>query len=144
MWRLVVRRRRFGRTCCLILWDRKVRQTSCQQERYSTFLRNVEDFLSIWTGLHQDCLNVISLLVYFRYSDKIKSRLMRHPCCLWFPPPVLTFECLNKCLWIGMYAMASEPISTAYFINSSHQSLYNPCIVARQRLGILYTPIVAR
>jgi hypothetical protein len=34
--------------------------------------------------------------------------------------------------------MAPEPISTAYFINSSHQSLYlyvYPLIVAKQRLG---------
>jgi hypothetical protein len=38
----------------------------------------------------------------------------------------------------GMYIMAPEPISTAYFINPSHQSVclyvYSP-IVARQRLG---------
>jgi hypothetical protein len=39
---------------------------------------------------------------------------------------------------LGVYIMASEPISTAYFINPSHQSvcLYvYPPIVARQRLG---------
>jgi hypothetical protein len=39
---------------------------------------------------------------------------------------------------LGMYIMTSEPISTAYFINPSHQSVclyvYLP-IVARQRLG---------
>jgi hypothetical protein len=39
---------------------------------------------------------------------------------------------------LGTYIMASEPISTAYFINPSHQCLclyvYSP-IVARQRLG---------
>jgi hypothetical protein len=38
----------------------------------------------------------------------------------------------------GMHIMAPEPISTAYFINPSHQSvcLYvYPLIVARQRLG---------
>jgi hypothetical protein len=39
---------------------------------------------------------------------------------------------------LGMFIMAPEPISTAYFINPSHQSvcLYvYPVIVARQRLG---------
>jgi hypothetical protein len=33
---------------------------------------------------------------------------------------------------LGMYIMSLEPISAAYFINPSHQSV---CIVARQRLG---------
>jgi hypothetical protein len=39
---------------------------------------------------------------------------------------------------LGMYIMASEPMSTAYFINPSHQSVYlyvYPPIVTRQRLG---------
>jgi hypothetical protein len=39
---------------------------------------------------------------------------------------------------LGMYIIAPEPISTAYFINLSHQSvcLYvYPFIIARQRLG---------
>jgi hypothetical protein len=34
--------------------------------------------------------------------------------------------------------MAHEPITTAYFINPSHQSVYlyvDPSIIARQRLG---------
>jgi hypothetical protein len=37
---------------------------------------------------------------------------------------------------LGMYIMAPEPISTAYFINPSHQSVclfVYPLIVARQR-----------
>jgi hypothetical protein len=39
---------------------------------------------------------------------------------------------------LGMYIMANEPISMAYFINSSHQSLCQyvyPPIVARQQLS---------
>jgi hypothetical protein len=39
---------------------------------------------------------------------------------------------------LDMYIMAAEPISTAYFINTSHQSvcLYvYPLIVARQLVG---------
>jgi hypothetical protein len=38
---------------------------------------------------------------------------------------------------LGMYAYikASEPISTVYFINPSHQSVCLLPIVARQRLG---------
>jgi hypothetical protein len=35
---------------------------------------------------------------------------------------------------ISVYVMAPEPISTAYFINPSRQSVESP-IVARQRLG---------
>jgi hypothetical protein len=35
-----------------------------------------------------------------------------------------------------MYIMAPEPISTVYFINSSHLCVYvHPPIVHRQRLG---------
>jgi hypothetical protein len=48
----------------------------------------------------------------------------------WMPEPIF--------MKLGMYIMAPEPISTAYFINPSHQSvcLYvYPLIVARQRLG---------
>jgi hypothetical protein len=47
---------------------------------------------------------------------------------------LLIYECLNH----GMYIMALESISTAYFINPSHQSvcLYMyPPTVARQHLG---------
>jgi hypothetical protein len=43
---------------------------------------------------------------------------------------------------LGMYIMAPEPISTAYFINPSHQSvcLYvYPYIVARPGLGRNFT-----
>jgi hypothetical protein len=39
---------------------------------------------------------------------------------------------------LGVYNTAPEPLSTAYFINLSHQyvCLYvNPLIIARQRLG---------
>jgi hypothetical protein len=64
---------------------------------------------------------------------------MRSPCCLC----VCEFPAIN--VWLpeaifmklGMYIMAPEPISMAYFINPSHQSvcLYAyPSIVATQRL----------
>jgi hypothetical protein len=37
---------------------------------------------------------------------------------------------------LGKHIMAPEPISAAYFINASHQSVcVSPHIVARQRLG---------
>jgi hypothetical protein len=36
---------------------------------------------------------------------------------------------------LGMYIMAPEPISTVYFINTSHQSMCLYVYVARQRLG---------
>jgi hypothetical protein len=58
---------------------------------------------------------------------------MRSPCCLCVcASPLLTFECLNY--ENGMYIMAPEHVSMAYFINPSHQSVYPP-IVARQQLG---------
>jgi hypothetical protein len=43
---------------------------------------------------------------------------------------------------LGMYTMAPEPISTAYFVSPSHQpvGLYvYPAVVARQRLGKNFT-----
>jgi hypothetical protein len=39
---------------------------------------------------------------------------------------------------LGIYIMAPQPISTAYFINPSHQSVcmhVNPFIIPRQRFG---------
>jgi hypothetical protein len=44
---------------------------------------------------------------------------------------------------LGMYIMAPEPLSTAYFINLSYQSVcldVNPDTVVRQRLGKNVTP----
>jgi hypothetical protein len=66
---------------------------------------------------------------------------MQSPCCLcvcesstpinfWMPEPVF--------MKIYMHIMAPEPITKAYFINPSHQSLclyVYPTFVARQRLG---------
>jgi hypothetical protein len=48
----------------------------------------------------------------------------------WMPEPVI--------MKLGTYIMASEPISTAHFLNPSYQSVYlyvYPHVVARQRLG---------
>jgi hypothetical protein len=47
---------------------------------------------------------------------------------LCMPEPI--FMKLN--VYIYIYIMAPEPISAAYFINASHQSM---CIVVRQRLS---------
>jgi hypothetical protein len=80
------------------------------------------------------------------------SSLMWYPCCpcVCVSPPPLTFECLNQSMKLGVCIMAPEPISVAYFLNPSHQSvcLYvyppviarqwlskNPPIIARERLG---------
>jgi hypothetical protein len=43
---------------------------------------------------------------------------------------------------LGMYIMAPKPISTAYFINPSHQSMclyVYPSMIVRQRLGKNFT-----
>jgi hypothetical protein len=52
---------------------------------------------------------------------------MRSPCCL--------CVCEAVVMKLSMYVMIPEPISIAYFINSSRQSVCIPPIVARQRLG---------
>jgi hypothetical protein len=53
--------------------------------------------------------------------------------------PHINYECLNQFFMkFGVYIIAFEPISIAYFINPSHQyvCLYvYPPNVARQRLG---------
>jgi hypothetical protein len=55
--------------------------------------------------------------------------------------PLSTFECLKH----GLYIMVPEPISTAYFINLSLQSVFVrmriPPITARQRLGTNVTAV---
>jgi hypothetical protein len=67
-------------------------------------------------------VSIFSLLSLFW---KNKSRLMRSPCCLpacespvnfWTPEPIF--------MKLGMYTMAPQPISTTYFINTSHQSVF--------------------
>jgi hypothetical protein len=74
---------------------------------------------------------------YFPYSQKIKVGLWdHHAVCesptinYWMPEPIF--------MKFGVYIMAPEPISMAYFINPSHQSVclyvYLP-IVARQQIG---------
>jgi hypothetical protein len=78
---------------------------------------------------------IFSLLSLF---EKSNSRLMRSPCCLCVcmsVNPAINFRMPEPIIMkLGMYMMAPEPISTEYFINSSHLSMYSP-IVARQRLG---------
>jgi hypothetical protein len=67
---------------------------------------------------------------------------MRSPCRLHVcgcESPLINFWMREPIFMkLGMYIIAPEPISTAYFINPSHQSvcLYvYPLIVAKQRLG---------
>jgi hypothetical protein len=65
----------------------------------------------------------LSILIAFNLLSKNKSRLMRPPWCLyihpinfWVPEPIF--------MKLGIYIMAPEPISMAYFINSYHHSPY--------------------
>jgi hypothetical protein len=55
--------------------------------------------------------------------------------------PAATLECLNQPVFVklGVYIMPPEPISTAYLINPSHQSVCISPIVARQQLGKNFT-----
>jgi hypothetical protein len=68
---------------------------------------------------------------------KNKSRLILSPCCLCvFISPYKFLIAEPIFMKLGMYIMAPEPISTAYAIYFSHQSVCMciPAIVARQRL----------
>jgi hypothetical protein len=66
-------------------------------------------------------------LAYFSYFEKNESRVMSHNViCIPVPEPIF--------MKLRLYIMAPEPISKAYFINPSHQSV---CLYA-------YPPIVAR
>jgi hypothetical protein len=63
---------------------------------------------------------------------------MRFPSCLCVSPPINYWMPKPIFMKVSMYIMAPESITTAYFMNSSHQSvcLYMyPLFVARQRLG---------
>jgi hypothetical protein len=82
-------------------------------------------------------MHVSTILACFQNN---KGRLMRSPCCLCVCVSSLqTFSMPQTILMkFGTCIIAPEPISTAYFINPSHQSVclyvYHH-IVARQRLG---------
>jgi hypothetical protein len=93
---------------------------------------------------------LVTCTLYFPYFEKIKVGLCDlHAVCV-SPLPINFSMAEPIFMKIYVYIMTSEPISTAYFINPSHQSacLYvyppivtkqrlckNPSIVARQRLG---------
>jgi hypothetical protein len=75
-----------------------------------------------------------TFLAYFPYLEMNKIRLMNSPFCPWTPKP--------NFMKLGMYIMAPEPISTAYFINPTYQfvCLYvYPLLAVRQLLGNLFT-----
>jgi hypothetical protein len=77
----------------------------------------------------------ICLLAYFPYFEKNKSGLMRSPCCRWLCIPTINFWTPEPIFMkLCIYIMTPVPISTVYFINLSHQSVY-PTMVTRQRLG---------
>jgi hypothetical protein len=76
-------------------------------------------------------VSVFRLLSFFFFFEEMKVSICdHHAVCV---PPLSTLEWLK----LGMYIMATEPISRAYFINPSDQSvcIYIPHTVARQRLG---------
>jgi hypothetical protein len=114
----------------------------------SYFLSTVE-YSNFWSECGYHC--IFSLLSIFWRN---KSCLMRSPCCpciyespsinFWMPEPVVIRP--------GMYIIAPEPISTAYFRNPSHQSLCLSCVppiglgkhvsaVTNTRMSV---PIIAR
>jgi hypothetical protein len=104
------------------------------------------------------------LIIYFPYIStfsllslfwKNESSLMRSPCCLCVcvPPPNNFWMPYPIFIKLGKHIMAPEPISMAYFLNPSHQSVclsvcvsllslpgkgsvkYIPPFVTRQRLS---------
>jgi hypothetical protein len=87
-----------------------------------------------WILLHYDAFQPVSHIL------KNKSRLVRSSCCLRIYVPLLTNFLIVEPIFIkpGMYIMVPEPISMAYFVCLSHQSVLTICIlsiVARQMLG---------
>jgi hypothetical protein len=66
---------------------------------------------------------------------------MLSPCCLCvYESPAINFS-MPKLIFVkvGKYIIAPEPISTAYFISVSHQSVCLYVHVARQRLRKNFT-----
>jgi hypothetical protein len=91
--------------------------------------------------------NIMNMHLYFIFSlrslfKQIKVVLCDYhgicvSVCLSPPSPINFWMTELIFMKFGMYIMASQPISTAYFINPAHQSL-SVCVfpyVARQRLG---------
>jgi hypothetical protein len=54
--------------------------------------------------------------------------------CVCFPPQINFWMPGPAFMELGLYIMAPEPLSMAYFINLSHQSCICTCIIARQWL----------
>jgi hypothetical protein len=87
---------------------------------------------SLWYSLSEilyTCSFPPCLLAYFPYFDKNKIRLTNIPYQLLSAKPIFTK--------VYMYIVVPEPISTAYFINPFHHSVWlnvYPSIFARQRL----------
>jgi hypothetical protein len=76
----------------------------------------------------RDCTNW--LLAYFPHFEKNKRGLWDHlaacvslSVCAWRLPPINFRKPKRIFMKLGMYIMAPEPISVAYLINPSHQSV---------------------
>jgi hypothetical protein len=96
------------------LWD----FTACYRDRYMTLCRRFS------LRIKRNCLTRVSVKVsHAEFEENLTaSGPMPHHrrsfllnLCLWMPEPVF-----KK---IEMYIMTPEPISTAYLINPSHQSV---------------------
>jgi hypothetical protein len=83
---------------------------------------------------------ILSSVLIFAYFPKV-GLCDHHTVCVPFYCPYQLLNAWTNLTKLGMYITAPQPISTAYFINPSHQSvcLYESMcispIVARQRLG---------
>jgi hypothetical protein len=70
-------------------------------------------------------LKKVFLLACFPYFEKIKVGLWDHcAVCLSVYHPLINFQMTEPIFMkLGVYIMATEPISTAYFTNPFHQSV---------------------
>jgi hypothetical protein len=75
------------------------------------------------TIIYGEKIYQIKFLAYFPYFGKIKYAYAITMLSV-YPPPHQIFKMDEPIFMkLGMYFMAPEPISTAYFINPSHQSV---------------------
>jgi hypothetical protein len=109
----------------VIKWPSKETISIIQDTLQSSLLFGPNTFVPIlW---QQRTPSSLYFLAYFPYFEKIKVGLYDlHAVCVsvclcippthfWMPEPIL--------IKLGMYIMAPEPISKAYFINPSHHSV---------------------
>jgi hypothetical protein len=108
--------------------------------RYNPLSRHILIYIYRILFLYSKRVFLLLLSIYY-YGLLSYSILMRSRCCLCVGISV-PYQVSNAFMKPRMYIMASEPTSTAYFINASHQSLsvgasYRCKVTARLSVSLL-------